>query len=82
MGPPSVSRSQSGTSLDHPCLVRNIIPNYLISLGAVWAEEKNGQPVLSVRLEWATQVTETSFYETLRNLPEAKTHLILGPNIK
>ena len=56
--------------------------NHLISLGAVWAEEKNGQPVLSVRLEWATQVTETSFYETLRNLPEAKTHLILGPNIK
>ena len=38
--------------------------------------------VLSIRLEWAKEVTETSLYEDLRRLPEAKTHLILGPNFK
>jgi hypothetical protein len=46
------------------------------------AEPNVDHTVLSIRLEWATEVTETSLYEDLRRLPEAKTHLILGPNFK
>ena len=56
--------------------------SHLVGLKAIVAEPKVDHTVLSIRLEWATEVTETSFYEDLRRLPEAKTHLILGPNFK
>lgn len=56
--------------------------SHLVGLKAIVAEPKVDHTVLSIRLEWATEVTDTSFYEDLRRLPEAKTHLILGPNFK
>ena len=32
--------------------------------------------VISIRLEWATEITETAFYRHINRLPEAKTRLI------
>ncbi len=66
--------------LPQRAFVRDLV--HLAGLKAIAVDVKDSQPVLSIRLEWATEVTETSFYESLRKLPEAKTHLILGPNLK
>ena len=51
--------------------------NYLSGLRAINViKNKQGQFLVSVRLDWATEVTETKFYEELENMPEAKSKLI------
>lgn len=51
--------------------------NGLISLQAIKFEKRDGKIVLSVRLEWPTEITETTFFERLESLPKAKTHKFL-----
>ena len=52
---------------------------YLLQVRAVSARGEGHHFTISIRLEWATEVTETSFYEQMRKLPEAKSHLVLTP---
>jgi hypothetical protein len=57
-------------------LVRDV--NSLAALGAVKVEKLGeGRYRLGVRLEWATEITETAFFEKLKRLPKAKTHSFL-----
>ncbi len=53
--------------------------NYLIRLKAIRASPKDKTFLLAVRLEWATEITETDFYREMNRLPEARTHLVLSP---
>ena len=46
---------------------------YLIQLGALWVEARGPDLYFSVRLEWATEITETKFFEEMNKLPKAKT---------
>jgi Fic family protein len=53
--------------------------NGLIQLGAVALDQESATAAVnaSVRLEWPTEITETEFFERIRNLPRAKTHPFL-----
>ncbi len=56
--------------------------NHLSGLGAIRVRKtkiQNPEPArffVSVRLDWATEITETAFYRQINQLPEAKTRLI------
>lgn len=54
--------------------------NYLSGLRAIFVEvykqDKHDKFLISARLDWATEITETEFYENLEKLPEAKSRLI------
>lgn len=51
--------------------------NYLSGLRAInVVKNKQSRFLVSARLDWATEVTETKFYEELENMPEAKSKLI------
>ena len=51
--------------------------NYLSGLRAIHVvRTKQDRFLISARLDWATEVTETKFYEDLENMPEAKSRLI------
>ncbi len=51
--------------------------NYLSGLRAInVVKNKQVQFLVSARLDWATEVTETKFYEELEKMPEAKSKLI------
>lgn len=66
------------SSLKNPirALVRDV--NYLGSLEAIKITKKEeNQYQISVRLEWPTEITETTFFEMVRKLPKAKTHSFL-----
>ena len=57
-------------------LVRDI--NSLNTRGAVKVERLGeGRYRLGVRLEWPTEITETAFFEKLKQLPKAKIHSFL-----
>lgn len=57
-------------------LIRDI--NELIQLGAVQAErQEGGEYLLSVRLTWPTEITQTEFFRRISELPKAKTHKVL-----
>jgi len=52
----------------------------LLDLGAIKVREepsRNHRHMLSLNLEWPTQITESKFFETIKNLPKAKTHPFL-----
>ncbi len=51
----------------------------LAALRAVELKKKDETINVSVRLKWATEITETEFYEEMKRLPKAKTHLVFGP---
>lgn len=51
--------------------------NDLLTLQAIKHEKRKGDIFLSVRLEWPTEITETTFFERLESLPKAKTHKFL-----
>lgn len=53
--------------------------NYLIRLHAVQTSSDAKNIYISIRLEWATEITETNFYTELNKLPEAKSQLVLHP---
>ena len=51
--------------------------NYLSGLRAIHiVKNEKGQFLISARLDWATEVTETQFFEELERMPEAKSRLI------
>lgn len=51
--------------------------SWLMGLNAITYKQDAGEIWFSVRLEWATEITESSFYEAIQSLPEARTHGIL-----
>lgn len=65
-------------SLSNPlkALVRDV--NHLSALGAVWVvKAEEGRYRLGARLQWPTEITETDFFQKLRDLPKAKTSSFL-----
>ena len=49
--------------------------NNLLRLGAIaYDQPGENQYILSVRLEWPTQITETKWFEVMNTLPKAKTY--------
>jgi hypothetical protein len=54
--------------------------NYLITLGALSAPfvDDENRFVLTVNLEWPTQITETEFFRRLKMLPKGKVHGFLS----
>jgi Fic family protein len=58
-------------------LVRDI--NYLIQLHAIaFTKLADGKYDLFVRLEWPMEITETEFFERVKQMPKAKTHTFLS----
>jgi Fic family protein len=58
-------------------LMRDI--NYLLSLRAIGYEKlPENHYRLFARLEWPTEITETEFFKTVREMPKAKTHGVLS----
>lgn len=66
------------SSLSNPlqALVRDV--NQLAHLGAI-AVAKNGDNkiLISIRLKWPSEISETDFFEIIKSLPKAKTHSFL-----
>jgi Fic family protein len=56
-------------------IIRDV--NGLISLRAVQFSKVGDRHVLSVRLEWPSEITETEFFEQINKLPKAKTYSFL-----
>lgn len=66
---------ESYRSLKDPisAIMRDLI--YLRELGAIAVvNEGNGEIRIAIRLEWPTEITETRFFEVIKNLPKAKPH--------
>ncbi|NRA34005.1 MAG: hypothetical protein HRU17_11755, partial [Polyangiaceae bacterium] len=61
----------------HAAVVRDLTA--LLNLGAVRPEldENSKVIILSIRLEWPTEITETKFFERVKELPTAKTSSFL-----
>ena len=58
-------------------LIRDV--NQLISLRAITAEKTTaGQYRIRLRLKWATEITDTAFFEAVKVLPKAKTSLTIS----
>lgn len=58
-------------------LIRDV--NQLISLGAIIAEKTpEGKYRIRLRLEWATEITDTAFFEAVKSFPKAKTYLAVS----
>jgi hypothetical protein len=55
-------------------LVRDI--KHLLQLKAIEIDGPPDRITIAVRLEWATEITETEFYREINKLPAAKTRLI------
>ena len=53
--------------------------NYLIRLKAITAQKIDDTFQISLRLDWATEVTETAFYAEMERMPAAKTHILPSP---
>ena len=51
---------------------------YLLDLDAIDVRVTNRVVYFSARLEWATEITETKFFEEMNRLPKAKTIAALG----
>lgn len=56
--------------------------NHLSSFGAVSVNKiKESQFMISVRLEWPSQITESRFFEILKTLPKAKSRSFLAGSV-
>lgn len=53
--------------------------NSLSSLGAITVRKILEDYLIQIRLEWATEITETEYYHQISKLPSAKTRLIVTP---
>jgi len=50
----------------------------LVGLGAVvWTEDNEVDACLEANLDWPTEITESEFFERMRNMPKAKTYPFL-----
>lgn len=57
--------------------------NHLGSLGAISINKtKESRFIISVRLEWPSQITESDFFEMLRTLPKAKSRSFLAGSVQ
>jgi Fic family protein len=54
--------------------------NHLLGLRAITAAKQGDSYSISIRLDWATEITETQFYQEMSKLPEAKTRLLINPS--
>jgi hypothetical protein len=53
--------------------------NGLAALGAVRvARAEDQRYVVSIRLEWPAEITETDFFRRVKELPKAKTHAFIA----
>lgn len=52
--------------------------NDLISLRAIAVVKKREDYIFSIRLEWPTEITETKFFEMIKQLPKAKSSSFLS----
>jgi len=62
----------------HKAVIRDL--NSLLHIRALELQVSGDQGKrydLTIRLEWATEITETDFFERLRSLPKAKTYALL-----
>ena len=53
----------------------------LLALGAVWIEwDQAGQkqPLISVNIDWPSEITETEFFERIKKLPKSKDYAFLA----
>ncbi|HTJ78004.1 MAG TPA: Fic family protein [Rariglobus sp.] len=59
-------------------LIRDL--NYLIGLNAIAAKRlpDNGGFLLSINLEWPTQITETEFFQKMKEMPKGKVYGFLS----
>jgi len=62
----------------HKTLIRDL--NYLIGLQAINAKKVADKSdfLISINLEWPTQITETEFFRHAKELPKAKVHGFLS----
>jgi hypothetical protein len=51
--------------------------NSLSRLGAITVREEGNSYMLAIRLQWATEITDTTFYQQVNRLPSAKTRLMV-----
>lgn len=76
-----IERTRALYNVKNPvqALARDV--NNLSALRAAWVHKIDDGPparfLIGVRLEWPTEVTETEFFERVRQLPKAKTHSFL-----
>ncbi|MDO9532095.1 MAG: Fic family protein [Deltaproteobacteria bacterium] len=63
-------------SNSYKAFIRDI--NYLIGLGAIDFTKEDNVYNIFVRLEWATEITESEFFEKNKKLPKSKTHNFLS----
>jgi Fic family protein len=54
--------------------------NHLLRLGAITVTKQDDEYFIAVRLDWATEITETQFFREINRLPEAKTRLLVSPS--
>jgi Fic family protein len=52
--------------------------NHLIGLGAIDFTKEDNTYNIFVRLEWATEITESEFFEKIKKMPKSKTHSFLS----
>ena len=71
----TTSRTYSSLASPRKAIIRDL--NYLIGLKAVKYEKLESGYRLAVRLEWPTEITETAFFESVKDLPKAKTYSFL-----
>lgn len=70
------------SDLKHPqkSLFREL--NGLMSLGAIkYSRSKHALGTITINLDWPREITESQFFERLKNLPKAKTSLALSSEL-
>jgi len=71
-----VSQHYKNLAAPFPAIVRDITG--LVALGAIALERLESDRVgLVIQLDWPEKITETEFFEKLKNLPKAKSNLFL-----
>lgn len=61
-------------------LIRDV--NHLSELSAITvAQNKEKRFIISIRLEWPSEITETKFFELLKSLPKAKSRSFLAGSL-
>ena len=63
----------AGKKTPHTTLIRDL--NYLIQLGAIYAEKikESDNFMIHLKLDWPTKVTESDFFKSVKNMPKRKT---------
>ncbi len=71
-----ISPAYSSLKNSHKAMIRDL--NNLITLKAIVFEKANDDKYrLKVNLKWPSEITETQFFEIIKQLPKARTHTFL-----